>query len=145
MLRLNRWRIALTVGLAVTTVWIGVTFWRASRAARDSATVLTGENQLRFTSTRLDRPNPAGIEWIGAPAVFTDFELFQGRIYISGPAGLLAYDAGGTLRARYRPGLELPSAPLGEMSVGAAADSSGRELFIATAGEGLLAFDGSHF
>jgi ligand-binding sensor domain-containing protein len=145
MLRLNRWRIALTVGLAVPTVWIGVTFWRASRAARDSATVLTGENQLRFTSTRLDRPNPAGIEWIGAPAVFTDFELFQGRIYISGPAGLLAYDAGGTLRARYRPGLELPSAPLGEMSVGAAADSSGRELFIATAGEGLLAFDGSHF
>jgi ligand-binding sensor domain-containing protein len=145
MLRLNRWRIALTVGLAVPTVWMGVTFWRASWAARDSATGLAGENQLRFTSIRLDRPNPAGVEWIGAPAVFTDFALFQGRIYISGPAGLLAYDAGGTLRARYRPGLELPSAPLGEMSVGAAADSSGRELFIATAGEGLLAFDGSHF
>ena len=145
MLRLNRWHIALTVGLAVPTVWIGVTFWRASRAARDSATGLAGESQLRFTSTRLDRPNPAGIEWIGAPAVFTDFALFQGSIYISGPAGLLAYDDAGVLRARYRPGLELPSAPLGEMAVGAAADSSGRELFIATSGEGLLAFDGSHF
>ena len=145
MLRLNPWRTALTVGLAVPTVWIGLTLWHASRAARDSATVLAGESQLRFTSTRLDRPNPAGIEWIGAPAVFTDFALFQGLIYISGPAGLLAYDAGGALRAHYRPGLELPSAPLGGMAAGAAADSSGRELFIATSGEGLLAFDGSHF
>jgi ligand-binding sensor domain-containing protein len=145
MLRLNRWRVALTVGLAVPTVWIGVTFWRASRAAHDSATGIAGESQLRFTSTRLDLVNSAGVEWIGAPAVFTDFAIFQGSIYISGPAGLLVYDAGGTLRARYRPGLELPSAPLGGMSVGTAADSSGRELFIATSGEGLLAFDGSHF
>ena len=103
MLRLNRWRVALTVGLAVPTVWIGVTFWRASRAAHDSATGLAGESQLRFTSTRLDLLNPAGVEWIGAPAVFTDFAIFQGSIYISGPAGLLVYDAGGTLRARYRP------------------------------------------
>ncbi len=145
MLRLNPWRIVLTVGLAVPAVCIGVTLWRASRAARDSTTALAAESQLRFTSTRLDRPNPAGIEWIGAPAVFTDFALFQGHIYISGPAGLLAYDAGGTLRAHYRPGLELPSAPLGGMAVGAAADSPGRELFIATSGEGLLAFDGNHF
>ena len=145
MVRLNPWRVALTAGLAVPALWIAFTVWRASQAARDSVAGFAAEDHQRFTARRLDRSNRTGIEWIGAPAVFTDCALFQGSIYISGPAGLLAYDPGGTLRAQYRPGIELPSAPLGEMAVGAAADSAGRELFIATSGEGLLAFDGHSF
>jgi len=145
MARLNRWQIALIIALAIPAGFTAVTVWRASQAAHDSAAQLASESQMRFTVTRLDHPVPPAIEWISAPAVFRDVALFQGRIYISGPAGLMEYDTGGALRTHYRPGLELPAAPLGGMAVGTAADSSGRELFIATSGEGLLAFDGSHF
>lgn len=64
---------------------------------------------------------------------------------MSASAGLFLYDRGGTLIRSYRAGLELPPAELGPMSVGIAAGSSRPELFIATRGEGLLAFDGARF
>lgn len=58
---------------------------------------------------------------------------------MSGPAGLFGWDAGGTLVAKYRPGLELPPVELAGMSAGL---DEGPKLFIAAHGEGLLEFDG---
>lgn len=58
---------------------------------------------------------------------------------------MLVYDANGSLNARYRPGIELPGAPLVAMAIGVAAGSSERQLWIATSGEGLIAFDGRKF
>jgi ligand-binding sensor domain-containing protein len=62
-----------------------------------------------------------------------------------GPSGLLAYETNGSLAARYRPGLELPPAPLIAMAVGVGSDAGEPRLWIATAGEGLLIFDGRQF
>lgn len=39
--------------------------------------------------------------------------MFEGRIYLAGPAGLYVYAADGTLERLYRTGIDLPPAPLG--------------------------------
>src|SRR5205085_6545204 len=42
-------------------------------------------------------------------------------------------------------GIELPSAPVTALAVGLAGDSRAQEIWIATAGQGLVAFNGSSF
>jgi ligand-binding sensor domain-containing protein len=89
---------------------------------------------------------PAGLESIGAPAAFHDATVFDGNLYIAGPAGLTKYEgASGAIAARYRVGAELPSAPVTSLAVGLAGDSQAPELWIGTSGEGLVAFDGRGF
>jgi len=89
---------------------------------------------------------PARLEPVGSAAVFRDAAIFQGNLYIAGPAGLTQYSgASGTVAARYRAGLELPSAPLTALAIGLTADARARELWIGTWGEGLAAFDGRSF
>ncbi|MGH9629284.1 MAG: ligand-binding sensor domain-containing protein [Bryobacteraceae bacterium] len=119
--------------------------WRASQALKESARITEDQSRIRFTESRFNRPIPAGVEQIAAPAGYTDAAIFRDKVYICGPAGLFAYDAAGKLAASYRVGLELPAAPLVRMAVGLSSASSQQELWIATAGEGLLAFDGASF
>ncbi len=123
-------------GVLAIAAYAAAVLWRASRATVESARELQAASEIRFTSARLDRPPGAGFEWFSAPAVFAGAVLFHDRLYICGPAGLLEYDAQGVLKRRFRPGLELPSAPLGTLAVGTG--SGQPELYIATAGEGLV-------
>src|SRR5262249_48958612 len=53
-------------------------------------------------------------------------------------------ERGAPLR-QYRVGLELPPSPLLRLAVGSASDARQPELLIATAGQGVLAFDGRSF
>ena len=110
--------------------------WRASRATTESARELQAASEIRFTSARLDRPAGAGFEWFSTPAVFAGAVWFRDRLYVCGPAGLFEYDAQGGLKRRFRPGLELPPAPLGRLAVGTGGGQP--ELYITTAGEGLM-------
>ena len=64
-------------------------------------------------------------------------------IAVSASAGLFLYDRNGALIRSYRTGIELPPAELGSITVGTVAGSAEPELFIATRGEGLLAFNGA--
>lgn len=139
------WSKGLLAAAVMAAGAAGWVFWQAGRALRESAESVEQESHLAFTAARLDRTPPPGVEWIGAPAVFTDAAEFAGNLYLSGPAGLYVYDSEGALRARYRTGLELPAAPLVSLATGVPADSGQPELLIATSGEGLLAFDGRRF
>ncbi len=141
----QQWKKVL-LGVAVAAAGgAGLVFWQAGRAVRQAAHSVEQESRIPFSATRLDRTPPPGVEWIGAPAVFTDAAEFAGSLYLAGPAGLFAYDAEGVLRTRYRTGLELPAAPLVALATGVPAGSGQPELLIATSGEGLLAFDGRRF
>jgi len=135
--------VTLAAIAAVAAGSVAWTVYRASRAVRDSAARVAAEGEIRFTTTPLDRRAPSAFEPIAAPAVFEDAAVYRGRLYVCGPAGLLEYDADGGLKARYRAGSELPG-PLTKVAVGLAG-AGVPELFIATAGEGLLAFDGRQF
>ena len=135
------WLGGLVAGLAAAVT--GSIFWRASRAVEESR-VAESAGRVGVQVVRLDRHPPAGFEAVSAPAVFEDVAVYHGHIFICGPAGLTEYDTEGAVVARFRPGFELPAAPLVRMNTGVAADAQEQELYIATAGEGLLAYDGRH-
>ena len=135
--------VALTV--AVGVVFLGWTLWKASGVLRSAKEHVAREGMIPFRSIPLDRALPTGFESISSPAQYRDAVLFEGRFYLCGPAGLSAYDAKGSLIARYRPGMELPPAPVVAMAAGTVSGASEPQLWIGTAGEGLLAFDGRRF
>ena len=118
---------------------IAATLWKASRSLKTAEVAVAQLGLVPFRAISVDRPLPAGFESISSPAQFRDAALFRGLFYLCGPSGLSAYDTSGSLAARYRPGLELPPAPLVAMAAGP------QNLWIATAGEGLLVFDGRRF
>jgi len=136
----------LTGGLGIVLAvgaYIAGVLWQASRATTESALALQAASEVRFTSARLDRPPSGGFKWFSSPALFTDAVSFHNSLYICGPAGLFEYDAAGVLKRRFRPGLELPPAPLGRLAVGTG--SGQQELYITTAGEGLVILGDSGF
>ncbi len=140
----------VAIGIVAFTIAAGIfflaaTLWKVSRSLKDARAQVANLGQVRFRTVALDRPVPAGFESISSLAQFRDAALFRGRFYLCGPSGLLAYDASGSLATRYRPGLELPPSPLVAMASGVGSDSGQPQLWIATAGEGLLIFDGRRF
>ena len=70
---------------------------------------------------------------------------FQDRLFIAGPTGLLEYDPQGSFLHQYSAGAELPGSPLIALSPAVLADATQPELILATAGAGLLAFNGRDF
>ena len=74
-----------------------------------------------------------GVEQISAPAQFHDGVVFKGRLYAAGPAGLF------TEGAEYRVGPLLPPAPLRGCLRRLHRWHAEPELWIGTAGEGMLA------
>lgn len=144
MFRHRAW-LLLSVLTGVAVMFAGWTLWRAQNVFHDTQRRVADEAHIRFTGHPVEANLPPGLAFIGAPAVFRDAQMFQGHLFIAGPAGLAEYDAEGVVRARYRVGAELPAAPLTALAVGSAGDSRGEELWIATSGEGVIAFDGRTF
>lgn len=136
------WRAALVVCAGAILLFAGSAIWQASRALRQTEKEAINSAVIRFTRGNVERTTSAGFEILQTPASFTDAIAFNGHLAVSGSAGLFEYDADGTLLHSYRAGLELPAAPVTAMAAGALADGPGQELLLATAGEGLLAYDG---
>jgi ligand-binding sensor domain-containing protein len=131
---------------AAATIFGGSALWRARGVLREARESVSAGATFRFSVRPVVSVIPAGLESMGAPAVFNDAAVFNGHLYIAGPAGLTKYDgASGAIAARYRVGAELPPAPVTSLAVGLAGDSQAPELWIGTAGEGLVAFDGRQF
>ncbi|MEP6535256.1 MAG: hypothetical protein ABJF23_08075 [Bryobacteraceae bacterium] len=139
------WRIAAGVAAGVALAFAGSAFWKANTAISESSEAIVAESQLNFTDAKLDRVNPVGVEALNTPTAYRDAASYQGQLYLCGPTGLFSFHPDGTPAASYRTGIELPPAPLVRMATGLASDSAQPELWIATAGEGLLAFDGRSF
>jgi ligand-binding sensor domain-containing protein len=139
------WRIALPVVAVALAAFVSLTLWQARRALQESAGQVAEQGRLRFTVSPLEPAASSAVEWVSSPAVFTDAASYHGLLYIAGPAGLLAYGPEGQVVAHYRAGQELPPAPVVSLATGAAIDSAEPELFLATAGAGLVAFNGRSF
>ena len=123
----------------------GLVAWRVERALGGLMRDAAHEGSLGVEVRALaPQPNP-GFEGLTAPAVFNSAAEFQGRLFLAGPAGLYVYSADGQLDHIYHTGMELPAAPLGQLVVGMLTGSQQAELLIATAGAGVLAFDGRVF
>lgn len=146
-MRLQR-RAGVSIAIALAALILGFcafVAWRAQRALRTSERAFRDHASLACDVRPLAaQPNP-GFESLSAPAVFRGGEFFEGRFYLSGPAGLFAFTPDGRLAHINHVGTDLPPAPLGPLAVGTLADARHPELLIATAGAGVLAFDGTSF
>lgn len=114
---------------------------RVRHAIDQTTAQVTGERELSFQLQRINRTSESGFEAVSSPAVFRDAAVFDGQLYLSGPAGLFAYAADGTLRRSWRVGTDLPASSLGKMAVGRLRGASAPQLIIATDGEGVLLLD----
>lgn len=133
----------LAVAAACVGIFAGSAWWRASQALREASEAVAAEGTYRSEEVRLERAAPAGFEILSAPAAYRDAAEYNGRLYVAGATGLTVFGEDGAVERQYLAGRELPPAPLARLAV--AAVSGAPELWIATEGEGLLAFDGRAF
>jgi ligand-binding sensor domain-containing protein len=143
----TRWR--WITALAVVAVFLAASLafirWRALDALNRSVAQFASERQFRFSVGPVPENFESKFDWIATPAVFSAAAEFQGHLFLSGPAGLYEFDAAGNLLRRFLVGRQLPPAPLSQIVLATLADSDQPELLIATAGQGLLAFNGNRF
>ncbi|HEY1676405.1 MAG TPA: hypothetical protein VGG04_01745 [Candidatus Sulfotelmatobacter sp.] len=138
-------RAAVAVGVASVLLVAVAIIWRAERAIRTAAGNVRIAHELRVAVRPLPPVNNPGFEIVSAPHVFLQAARFQDHLYLAGPAGLMEYDTAGSLVQQYPVGSKLPGSPLIALASAVLADSKDEELIIATAGAGVLAFNGSVF
>ncbi len=139
-----RWRYVVASALVLAVLCIGVVHWQTGRALRAARQEVRSAGELSFTVRSLT-PITSSFEWISAPASFSGAAVFRGRFFACGASGLFEYDERGALVKHYRPGKELPPTFLVRMTKGVLRDSHEPELLIVTAGDGVLAFNGTDF
>lgn len=137
-------RLASIASLAAigVVVWAGATLWSARRAASIATQRVKADSFAGFSIRNLD-PAHAPIEVLASGALTSDAVSFDGKLYLAGDGGVFEYLADGSAGRRFRPGVELPPAPVTALAAGVLPNSSGRQLFIGTSGEGLIVFDGT--
>lgn len=143
--RKRGWILAAVAAGIFLTGYAAFAVWEATQTLSKVTKELHAEAIIPYTSSTVQTIRPEGFEWISSPAVYRNAAWFQGRLYLSSPAGLLQHDESGALANQYRVGLELPPAPLVSLATGAGPGAGEPALYIATAGEGLLLFDGKKF
>jgi ligand-binding sensor domain-containing protein len=138
-------RVVVAAGLLVALALAALVVWRSSQAIRSASEDVRAEREFRFVSRTLLQPVNQGFEPISSPALFLQAARFEDHLYIAGPAGLSEYTPEGALLHHYAVGGELPGSPLIALATGVLADSHEPELIVATANDGLLAFNGRAF
>jgi len=138
-------RAVIAAGAVVTLAFAALVVWRSSQAIRSASEDVRAEREFRFVTRPLSQPANAGFELISSPSVFVQAARFGDHLYIAGPAGLLEYTPEGALLHQYAVGGELPGSPLLALATGILADSREPELVVATADDGVLAFNGRSF
>lgn len=142
-------RIAFAVKVSVTVLLVlvavvGLTFWHAARVLRSTERGVRAEREIRFAVRPL-APINSSFEPVSSAAAFSQVARFDNNLYVAGPSGLQVYEPDGRFVRAYSAGRELPGSPLVAMTAAVLADSKQPELIIATASEGILAFDGRSF
>ena len=136
---------------ALSTVFVlgaaAFVFVRTQHSLDRAGAEVARQGRFPFTMRTLGRMENPGFETIASPTTYTSGAFYQSKLYVSGPGGLFVYGADAStpgsdvaLLKSYRAGLDLPAAPLGQMVVGRLRGSADPELFIATAGQGVLLF-----
>jgi ligand-binding sensor domain-containing protein len=140
-----KWRyLGMVLGLTMLAFG-GFVRWRVASVLHSLTEAVEAQQKLKFSVRQLSPTVTNGVEWISASTNFTQAAVFQGKFYVASPSGLLEYDLRGTLLKQYRAGIELPASPLLRMATGVLNDAHQPELLMATAGEGVLAFNGHQF
>jgi len=141
----RKWQWIVAVAAAVATLAGGFVIWNASRALQLSKRDMESEREFPFTASQYVPPQKVRFESVGSPEVFHRLARLRGKLYIAGPAGLSEYDSRGKFLRDFPVGAALPGSPIVAMEVGQLAGATQPELLLATADQGILAFDGQRF
>ena len=134
----GRGKLAIILAATACAGWAGFTLWNASTALKVAEYEAASASDIRIVVTELKRVE-TGVEPISSPSRFHDAFIYRGDVYAAGSAGLF------TGNTEYRVGDLLPPAPLTSMAEAITSQSAEPELWIGSAGEGMLSFDGSRF
>jgi ligand-binding sensor domain-containing protein len=138
-------RAVVAAGTIVTLAFAALVVWRSSEAIHSASEDVRAEREFRFVARQLSQPVNAGFELISSPAVFLQAARFEDHLFIAGTSGLFEYSHEGTLLHQYATGRELPGSPLVALATDVLADSRKPELLVATANNGVVAFNGRSF
>jgi ligand-binding sensor domain-containing protein len=138
-------RTAAAAGVIVLVAFGAVVVWRAERTLHLAALDVRSEHEIRFVVRSLPPAARADFELISSPAVFFQASRFQDHLYVAGPAGMLEYEPSGVMLRQFAVGRELPGSPLIALAPGVLTGAREPELILATANDGLLAFNGQAF
>ena len=138
------WFVAIA-GVIVIAGAAAICIWHVSRTLHTAKEEVRAEHELQVVIRPYNPETQTRFEPINSPAVYVEATQFQDHFFVVGPAGLLEYDMRGSLRKQYAAGRDLPSSPLIAVAVGVLGDSHEAELLIATADDGILAFNGQSF
>jgi ligand-binding sensor domain-containing protein len=138
-------RTAVVVSLSVAVALGVLVIWRSSSVLRSATEDVRAEREFRFAVRPLPIAPNTGFEAVSSPAVFLQAARFQDHLYVAGPAGLQEFSPEGSLLRQYAVGAELPGSPLVALAPAVLADSREPELIVATANDGLLAYNGRSF
>jgi ligand-binding sensor domain-containing protein len=141
-----RWfRVALTGITLFAVASAAFVMIRAARVLRTARHDVEAEQTVRFSVRPYAAAGNSGFEYISSPAAFQQAESFQGHLYVAGSSGLMEVEGNGAVGRQFLVGRDLPGSPLIALVSATLADSRVPELVLATASEGLLAFDGRAF
>jgi len=137
---------AAIAAAASASVLVGVAvIWRGSEAIRTATEQVRAEHEFALTVQPYAPATNLGFEVVSSPQIFLQAERFQDHLFIAGPAGLLEYEPNGVLQRQYSVGSDLPGSPLVALAQAVLSDSHEPELLVATASQGILAFNGRTF
>jgi ligand-binding sensor domain-containing protein len=137
---------AAIAAAASASVLVGVAvIWRGSEAIRTATEQVRAEHEFALTVQPYAPATNLGFEVVSSPQIFMQAARFQDHLFIAGPAGLLEYEPNGVLQRQYSVGSDLPGSPLVALAQAVLSDSHEPELLVATASEGILAFNGRAF
>ena len=127
------------VPAALGAFWIFRSLRAASSSLGEAGVQIAHAGEFAYRRIPLDPAATSAFETVSSPAQFTDAAVFDGKLYLCGSSGLL------TSGSEYHVGAQLPPSPLTGMAVGVGMSGVGPRLWIATASEGFLIFDGRRF
>ena len=136
---------ALASGLALAGLAGTWVVWRGSQAIRLADQDVRADREFRFVEQPFTPPTNPGFEAVSSPQVFSQAARLEDHFYVAGPAGLLEYTPEGSFVHQFSSGIDLPGSPLIALAPAVLSDTREAELIIATAGSGLLAFNGRSF
>jgi ligand-binding sensor domain-containing protein len=113
------------------------------RSVKRTIAEVGSDGRLDFTLATVTNSEHPGFEPLSAPANYSAGAVFQGKLYLAGAGGLAEFLAVDSRPRRFRPGLELPPAKIVGIATGAIRGDSRPSLILATAGEGVLFYDGN--
>lgn len=145
MIPVRKWQWVVGTALLAAALAGGATIWKASQALRISKQELQAEHEFAVTLGPYTPPENVHFEPVRSPEVFERLARFRDHLYVAGPAGLSEYDSRGAFLGEFPAGSYLPGSPLVAMEVGQLPGASQAELILATADQGILAFDGEKF